>query len=137
MTFSTFEKKVDKLRTNNPDLVNTYEDKFRDNLDDCVHDMYYIFSKLPSSKSIEDPIGIIQRALQYAINSNVNILDAMGTIIMQASTSNERGTLQQYFNEISRVYDKHNNNYNIEYCEENRDKLIEMNLKTVISIAKG
>lgn len=137
MTFSTFEKKVDKLRTNNPDLVNTYEDKFRDNLDDCVHDMYYIFSKLPSSKSIEDPIGIIQRALQYAINSNVNILDAMGTIIMQASTNSERGTLQQYFNEISRVYDKHNNNYNIEYCKENRDKLIEMNLKTVISIAKG
>lgn len=137
MTFNTFEKKVDKLRTNNPDLVNAYEDKFRDNLDDCVHDMYYIFSKLPSSKSIEDPIGIIQRALQYAINSNVNILDAMGTIIMQASTNSERGTLQQYFNEISRVYDKHNNNYNIEYCEENRDKLIEMNLKTVISIAKG
>ena len=34
------------------------------------------------------------------------------------------------------MYEKHNNDYNIEYCPENRNKLIEMNLKTVISIAK-
>jgi RNA polymerase primary sigma factor len=43
---------------------------------------------------------------------------------------------QQYFKEINEIYNKHDNNYNIEYCPENRNKLIEMNLKTVISIAK-
>lgn len=43
---------------------------------------------------------------------------------------------QQYFNDINNVYKRHGNNYDIEYCEENRDKLIEMNLKTVVSIAK-
>jgi DNA-directed RNA polymerase sigma subunit (sigma70/sigma32) len=34
------------------------------------------------------------------------------------------------------VYNRNNNEFNIEFCQENRDKLIEMNLKTVISIAK-
>lgn len=43
---------------------------------------------------------------------------------------------QQYFNDINTIYERHGNNYDIEYCPENRDKLIEMNLKTVVSIAK-
>lgn len=43
---------------------------------------------------------------------------------------------QQYFKDINNVYERNGNNYDIEYCEENRDKLIEMNLKTVVSIAK-
>lgn len=43
---------------------------------------------------------------------------------------------QIYFQDVGRVYDANNNNYNIEYTPENRDKLIEMNLKGVIKIAK-
>ena len=43
---------------------------------------------------------------------------------------------QQYFKDINNTYERNGNNYDIEYCEENRDKLIEMNLKTVVSIAK-
>lgn len=43
---------------------------------------------------------------------------------------------QQYFKDINNAYERNGNNYDIEYCEENRDKLIEMNLKTVVSIAK-
>ena len=43
---------------------------------------------------------------------------------------------QQYFKDINDIYKRHGNDYNIEYCEENRNKLIEMNLKTVVSIAK-
>jgi DNA-directed RNA polymerase sigma subunit (sigma70/sigma32) len=43
---------------------------------------------------------------------------------------------QQYFKEINEIYEKYDNDYDIEYCPENRNKLIEMNLKAVISIAK-
>lgn len=43
---------------------------------------------------------------------------------------------QQYFKDINDVYERHGNDYDIEYCPENRDKLIEMNLKSVVSIAK-
>ena len=45
--------------------------------------------------------------------------------------------LQQYFEDVGFVYDKNDNDCNLEYCEENRDKLIEMNLKCVIKIAKA
>ena len=50
--------------------------------------------------------------------------------------NNERNSIQIYFKEINDVYKANNNDYNIEYCPENRDKLIQMNLKTVIHIAK-
>lgn len=49
---------------------------------------------------------------------------------------NAFNSIQQYFREINNIYNKWGNDYNIVYCPENRDKLIEMNLKTVISIAK-
>lgn len=48
----------------------------------------------------------------------------------------DRNIIQIYFKEINNVYKKNNNDYNIEYCAENRDKLISMNLKSVIYIAK-
>ena len=44
--------------------------------------------------------------------------------------------MQTYYKDVGNVYEKNDNNYNIEYCEGNRDRLIEVNLKTVISIAK-
>jgi DNA-directed RNA polymerase sigma subunit (sigma70/sigma32) len=47
------------------------------------------------------------------------------------------GTTQIYFKEINDIYTRNNNNFDIEYCEENKDKLLSMNLKTVISIAKN
>ena len=50
---------------------------------------------------------------------------------------NEKTNTQRFFDEVGRLYKKHNNDYNIEYTPENRNKLIEMNLKGVIKIAKG
>jgi len=49
----------------------------------------------------------------------------------------ERTNTQRYFDDVGRVYGKNNNDYNIEFTPENREKLIEMNLKCVIKIAKG
>ena len=57
----------------------------------------------------------------------------MTSELMTDSPSN---SIQQYFKELGDIYARHNNDYNIEFCEENRDKLIEMNLKAVVSIAK-
>jgi RNA polymerase sigma factor (sigma-70 family) len=57
----------------------------------------------------------------------------MTTELMVDAPSN---SIQQYFKEVGDIYARHNNDYNIEFCTENRDKLIEMNLKAVISIAK-
>jgi RNA polymerase sigma factor (sigma-70 family) len=48
----------------------------------------------------------------------------------------EKTNTQRYFDDVGAVYDRHNNDYEIEYTPENRDKLIEMNLKCVIKVAK-
>lgn len=48
----------------------------------------------------------------------------------------EQTNTQRYFNDVGRVYERNNNEYEIEYSPENRDKMIEMNLKCVIKVAK-
>ena len=138
MTFEVFEKKIDKLRNNNPDLIDAYESKMEDSLDDCMQDLFYMYDKLTKIKTSADPISTVQEALYIAIRNNTSVVDAYDTILASAMKSgNDRSTLQMYFKELGEVYDKNGNNYNIVYCPENRDRLIEMNLKTVISIAKG
>ena len=54
----------------------------------------------------------------------------------RSMTGQTLNSTQRYFREVNDIYDRNNNNFDIEYCEENRDKLIEMNLKSVIAIAK-
>lgn len=48
----------------------------------------------------------------------------------------EKTNTQRYFDDVGAVYERNSNNYEIEYTPENRDKLIEMNLKCVIKVAK-
>ena len=49
---------------------------------------------------------------------------------------NEKTNIQRYFQEVGEIYNKNDNDYNIEFTNTNREKLIEMNLKCVIKIAK-
>lgn len=48
----------------------------------------------------------------------------------------EQTNTQRYFKDVGKAYKRNNNNYEIEYTPENREKLIEMNLKCVIKVAK-
>lgn len=138
MTFDTFEKRMDKVRSNYSDLIYEYEEKMGDSFDEYIHDLYLLYDKLIKHRKSADPIVTVTNALSDAISANVCVLDAYNEQITRAMMGGrESGSLQQYFKEISAVYEKHGNNYNIEYCPENRDKLIEMNLKTVISVAKS
>ena len=138
MNFETFEKKLDKFKSNNPELVEEYEDRLGDIFDDYTYDIYQLYDKLSKLRPNTDPIASVQYALNEAIRSNTNILDAFDGLIARAMMgTDEHSTLQQYFRELGQVYDKNGNDYDIQYCPENRNKLIEMNLKMVISIAKG
>ena len=48
----------------------------------------------------------------------------------------EKTNIQRYFDDVGNVYAKNDNNFDIEFIPANRDKLIEMNLKCVVKIAK-
>jgi RNA polymerase sigma factor (sigma-70 family) len=78
---------------------------------------------------------VFKSALQNAVKYEQNIVDSITSITNEASESTTN-SIQQYFKEVGDIYARNNNDYNIEFCSENRDKLIEMNLKAVISIAK-
>lgn len=83
-----------------------------------------------------DFTSTIRTALSNAIKYEQNIVDSILSMTSDALQDNPSNSIQQYFKEVGDIYAKHNNDYNIEFCEDNRDKLIEMNLKAVISMAK-
>ena len=135
----TYEEKLTNFIDKNSDLIDRY-----DNLD-C--------SPVPledSISSIEDGMNVMQKAnkfsnfdtilksaLHVAIRENISIEDAFDIMKEAPGEWIPENSIQQYFKEINHIYTKNNNDFDIEYCPENRDKLISMNLKTVISIAKG
>lgn len=131
------------------------ESKFQNIIDsnfDLVSDYNSIESNAPLEYSFEDVLDAynnykavnkgadfsytVKMALSNAVRYEQNIVDALLSMVNEAASDNPSNSIQQYFKEVGNIYNRHNNDYNIEFCEANRDKLIEMNLKAVISIAK-
>lgn len=81
--------------------------------------------------------SILNNCINMAIQQKTSLIN-----ILEGLTSNNdfdlssKNSLQKYFKEINRIYTENNNDYDIPFCEENLDKIISMNLKSVISIAK-
>ncbi len=137
LTFDLFNKKLLSYVTKNEDMVNRYEDITGDNIDAITYDIYQQYRSL----SLLCKISInnaLDTAINIALRENTSLTDAMSKMIADVQReSSEKSSMQTYFKDINDIYMKNNNNYDIEYCPENRDKLIEMNLKSVISVAKA
>lgn len=136
MSKNGLENKFQHLIENNPELVAEYDSI------DCNVPLEYSFDEIEAAynnlKSVDKGAEFsytIKTAIQNAVKYEQNIVDAISSMTNEASDS-ASNSIQQYFKEVGNIYARHNNDYNIEFCPENRDKLIEMNLKTVISIAK-
>lgn len=135
----TYEEKLTNFINKNEDLVDRYN-----GLECCPVPLE------DSISSIEDGMVIMQKANKYsnfdtilksalhvAIREDISIEDAFDIMKEAPGDWIPENSIQQYFKEINHIYTKNNNDFDIEYCPENRDKLLSMNLKTVISIAKG
>lgn len=132
------EEKLQKFITNHIDLVAEYESLGSAiPLEYCSNDIIYLFNNLLKINRSIDFNSTMDSALKYAIRYNIPVTDSLETILA-GSTIDQTATnsIQQYFKEINDIYNRNSNNYDIEYNEMNREKLIEMNLKTVISVAK-
>jgi RNA polymerase primary sigma factor len=103
-----------------------------DRTDEEIYNEYKNLSNDSQDRSLND---IINRCL-----GNNNDEEYITTSFFDKEKKEEEkvtfDSTQQYFKDINNVYERNGNDYDIEYCSENRDKLIEMNLKTVVSIAK-
>lgn len=138
MSRINYEAKLETFVSNNPDLVGEYESLENSlPIEYCAVEIIDSCQRLLKVDKSTDFTKALRDAFNDAIKYNINIVDAFDSLIngavVESQTSN---STQQYFREINNIYNKHNNEYDIEYCPENRDKLIEMNLKAVISIAK-
>lgn len=135
MSKNGLENKFQQLIENNPELVSEYDSI------DCNAPLEYSFDDIKVAynalKAVDkgaDFSYTIKTAIQNAIKYEQNITDAIAS--MASGIDSSTNSIQRYFKEVGDIYARHNNDYNIEFCPENRDKLIEMNLKAVISIAK-
>ena len=135
---SKYESKLESFISSNAELVGEYESlECSAPIEYCDTDIIDYVQRILKVDKTAEFNRVLAEALRSSIRYNVSILDSLETMMNDATCETKSfNSTQQYFKEINDIYNKHNNDYNIEYCPENREKLIEMNLKTVISIAK-
>lgn len=105
--------------------------------DSCQNTIMERISTANSNHKGIDFKTVLKQALRNAIQDKESVLDSLQSVLNECTKDNgDINTTQIYFKDVGRVYKKNNYQMDYEYCPENRDKLIEMNTKMVISIAK-
>lgn len=135
---TSYEIKLRKFIDENLELVNEYEslDAIVP-LEYCEEDIVFAYQNLVKINKNLDFETVLKNSMKNSIKHNIPITDSLESQVLNSTLDqSSTNSIQQYFKEINDIYSKHKNDYNIEYCAENREKLIEMNLKTVISVAK-
>lgn len=131
-----YERKLQKFFLDNSELITEYE-----SIDSivpveyCTYDIIESYTKFINKNKNIDFNQALKSAFNIAIKQRMSVSDAF-ELLTVSEIDYSLNSVQHYFKEVNDIYNKHDNDFNIEYCEGNRDKLIEMNLKTVISIAK-
>ena len=137
MASIAYESKFQQIIEDNNDLISEY-DSIDGNIpfEYCLDDIIAVYNTYRQVNKSADFTFTVVSSLKDAVKYEQNILDCMDRLIQEANSDDPQNSIQQYFKEIGRIYERNNNDFNIEFSPENRDKLIEMNLKAVISVAK-
>lgn len=129
----TFVDFVDK----NEELVEQYEQVLGEDLWSLPIQEIEDLTRAIANKLKVGFCSVLSNCVNNSISTKtplLKILSDLGT--GEDSMVSNDSTLQKYFNEINTIYTRNNNEYDIPFCEENREKIISMNLKSVIAIAK-
>ena len=137
MKYGSFDKIFKRFFTKYEDLICEYENNHQETLEESEYDLYNLFENLLKINKSVDFEEVMFTSLVNATQQGIHICDSFNSIISQVTLNDQAlNSTQRYFREVNDIYDKNDNNFDIEYCEENRNKLIEMNLKSVIAVAK-
>ena len=137
MKYEAYQRRFDKFLSKYSDMCAIYDEAHSESLKDYEYDIYQMYLKLLKINKSYELNSFLYTSLSQSVRDGSNILDSINNYINKESLpDDDHNIIQTYFNEINNIYNKYDNNYDIEYSEENRQKLIEMNLKSVISIAK-
>ena len=140
MNYEKFQDALDLFIEDNPEVVEEYNSMHEIPLNQLTYRLYKSICPIHDANPKRSVKSILMDLLPLAISSKmdlVSIADDWSDLKENAKECKEdKSALQIYFNDVKNIYDKNGNNYNIEYSKENRDKIIQMNLKSVIAIAK-
>lgn len=137
MTYKQFKKIFDNFINKNVELISVYESTCDESIEDFIDYIFQVISTTSEKYSSSDISNILKQSLNECIDKKCSLVDSLDKFLLNPSVNlSELSTTEKYFREVNDIYVKNDNNYDIEYCPENREKLLEMNLKTVISVAK-
>lgn len=127
-----------KFINQHKEQVDIYDDNHPDNpLESNETDIISSIQDIKNIDKSSSMISIFSNALLLANRDNIDIFDALREVKKDAQDGiASSNSIQSYFKDVGRIYDKYDNDYDIEFTPENRDKIIQMNLKTVIHVAK-
>lgn len=131
-------KQIDDFIAANPDLIAEYDStEGTYPFDYCKYDLAEKIAKMSKLYRGTDAKTVLRDALSNAIQFKEPVTDSITTIFRELTQSGGGINItQQYFNEIGELYKKYKDDEDLEFCEENRDKLIALNTKMVVSVAK-
>lgn len=140
MNYEKFQEELDLFIDDNPEVVEEYNTMHEIPLNQLTYKLYKSICPIYDSNPKRSVRSILMDLLPLAISTKLDLVsiaddwsDLKDTI---KASKEDKNALQIYFNDVKNIYDKNGNDYNIEYSKENREKIIEMNLKSVISVAK-
>lgn len=137
MNYSNFERLFNKFINKYTDLICDYENIRQESFEDSAYDIFNIYESILKINKNIDLEDVLLKSIMDSIQNNEIISSSLNNYISQITLEDqELNPTQRYFREVNDIYEKNHNNYDIEYCPENRDQLIKMNLKSVIAIAK-
>jgi DNA-directed RNA polymerase sigma subunit (sigma70/sigma32) len=138
MKYTNFLKILAKFNEKYSDIIDEFEATNRIVLEDYSHDIFNIFENILKINKNIDIDNLLLNSIIESTSTQTDLIICLNDVVSKVTLeSQEISSTQRYFREVNNVYEKYNNDYNIEYCEENRNRLIEMNLKSVIAIAKN
>ena len=130
---STFIEFIDK----NYELADNYEQVIGEDLMSLPIKEIEELTAAVASKLKIGFSSVLNNCINMAIQKEQPLLKILSDLGKSDEYSfSTDSSLKKYFNEINKIYTKYNNDYEIPFTQENREKIISMNLKSVISIAK-
>lgn len=140
MNYEKFQDALDLFIEDNPEVVEEYNSMHEIPINQLTYRLYKSICPIHDANPKRSVKSILMDLLPLAISSKmdlVSVADDWSDLKETAKANKEdKNALQIYFNDVKNIYDKNGNDYNIEYSKENREKIIQMNLKSVIAIAK-
>lgn len=133
-------QKIEEFVLQNAELVADYDQtEGTYPFDYCKYDVQEKMQQLLKINKAADFKQTLSQALNNAIKYGEPITDTLSGMItkcIQDGSSGDINITQLYFNDIGEIYKKHKGKMDLEYCPENRDALIALNTKMVVSVAK-